>query len=255
MKWAPDVVICRLLVVSVVWAVSLIASPVAAQANAAPEEHAITGSDSGGSATDDRAQSAPGTVAPEDLVLKKGSIFFPNLATSRTPLTADEKFVLSLKNSIAPASILGSAFGAGINQATNTPSGYGQGAEGYGKRFGASMATRATTNLFGGFMIASIAHQDPRYFVHGKGTFGQRLGHAISRVVVAPKDRGGYGFNWGGVFGPLGAEALANTYQPVAEQTGARTMTRYGIDLASTAGGNILREFWPDIFKRLGLKK
>ena len=255
MKRARGGSICKVLTVGTLWAVSLTVPPVAAQDKAAPEKHAVTGSAIGRSATDDQAHPAPGIVAPDDLVLKKESFFFPNLAASRAPLTADAKFLLSIKNSISPASILGSAFGAGINQATNTPSGYGQGAEGYGKRFGASMATRATTNLFGGFVIASIAHQDPRYFVHGKGSFGQRLGHAISRVAVAPKDRGGYGFNWGGVFGPLGAEALANTYQPVREQTGARTMSRYGIDLATAAGGNILREFWPDIFKRLGLKK
>ena len=168
----------------------------------------------------------------------------------------DQKFRLFVKNSIAPATILGSAFGAGIDQATNTPSGYGQGAEGYGKRFGASLATGATTNLFGGFIIASIAHQDPRYFVHGhQGTFGQRLGHAITRVVVAPNERGGYGFNWGGVFGPLAAQTLANVYMPVREQTGARTMSRYGTQMATIAGANILKEFWADIFKHLGLEK
>lgn len=198
---------------------------------------------------------ATGPVAPEEHVLKEKSKFFPDLATNRTPLTAEEKFRLAVKNSVAPSAILGSAFGAGINQATDSPEGYGQGAEGYGKRLGASMATLASKNMFGGFILASIAHQDPRYFVRGEGGFGQRLGHAVSRVVVAPKDRGGYGFNWGGVIGPLGAEALANTYQPVAEQTGARTLQRYGTDLAISAGMNVLKEFWPDIFKRLGLRK
>lgn len=202
-----------------------------------------------------QASSDTGPVAHKDLTLRTASIFFPDLATDRTTLSPEEKLRLAIKKSIAPASFLAAAAGSAINQATNSPSGYGQGAEGYGKRFGASMATRATSNLFGGFVIASLAREDPRYFVHGKGTFGQRLGHAVSRVVVAPKDRGGYGFNWGGVFGPLGAETFASTYQPVAEQTGGRTMRRYGIDLATAAGGNLLREFWPDIFKRLGLMK
>ncbi len=229
-----------------VWVMACaLASPIAAQQQAA----------AGGSNKTDTAQMAQGPVAPEEKVLKRKSLFFPDLATTRKPMTVEEKFRLSVKNSVSPSAFLGSAVSAGIDQATNTPEGYGQGAEGYGKRFGASMATRASSNVFGGFILASIAHQDPRFFVHGEGSFGQRLGHAISRVVVAPKDRGGYGFNWGGVFGPLGAETLANAYQPVAEQTGARTMQRYGIDLATTAGINILKEFWPDIFKRLGLKK
>jgi len=210
----------------------------------------------GGSAA---AQNPPapqtGTVAPQGRVLEQQSVFFPDLATNRKPLTVEEKFRLSVKTTASPGALLGSALGAGIDQATDTPNGYGQGAEGYGKRFGASMATRATRNLFGGFVLASLAHQDPRFFVRGEGSFGQRLGYAVSRVVVAPRDRGGYGFNWGGVFGPLGAEALANLYQPVAEQTGARTVARYGTGLAVTAGVNVLKEFWPDIFQHLGLKK
>jgi hypothetical protein len=247
--------ISRLLLIGAFLLALVIPSPIVAQDKPVPQAPATTRSDTTGSATEDKAQRASSPVAPQDLVLEKGSIFFPDLATSRLPLTVKEKFVLSVKNSVAPSAILGSAFEAGIDQATNSPGGYGQGAEGYGKRFGASLATGAATNLFGGFIIASIAHQDPRFFVHGEGTFGQRLGHALSRVVVAPNDRGGYGFNWGGVFGPLGAEALANTYLPVHEQTGARTMSRYGTDLAVTAGLNVVKEFWPDIFKHLGLKK
>lgn len=199
-----------------------------------------------------KAQAQSGHAA-QDEVVEHHSIFFPNLATDRTPLTVSQKAELWVKNSVAPSAFLGAAFGAGIAQATNSPSGYGQGAEGYGKRFGSLMATHATTEFAGTFVIPSLARQDPRYFVHGKGTFGQRLGHALSRVVVAPNDGGGYGFNWGGVLGPLAGETVANAYLPVREQTGARTAERYGVEIAVKAGTNVLREFWPDIFKRLGL--
>jgi hypothetical protein len=194
-----------------------------------------------------------GQQAPNQQVVEHHSIFFPNLATDRTPLTVSQKAGLWVKNSVAPSAWLGSAVGAGIAQATNSPSGYGQGAEGYGKRFGAAMATHATTEFAGTFVIASIARQDPRYFVHGQGTFGQRFGYALSRVVVAPNDGGGYGFNWGGVLGPLVGESVANAYLPVHEQTGARTAQRYAAELGVKAGTNVLREFWPDIFKHLGL--
>jgi hypothetical protein len=198
---------------------------------------------------------AASEVAPKDKVLTKSSIFFPDLASNREPLTVGGKFNLFVKNGISPAAFLGSAFGAGIAQATNSPSGYGQGAEGYGKRFGSSMATGASANFFSTFVLASISREDPRFFVHGRGTFGKRFKHAVTRVVVAPEDRGGYGFNWGAVFGPLCAETLANTYLPVREQTGARTMERYGGDVGTTVGVNVLKEFWPDIFRHFGLKK
>lgn len=193
--------------------------------------------------------------ASQDEVVEHHSIFFPNLATDRTPLTVSQKAGLWVKNSVSVSAFLGSAVGAGIGQATNSPSGYGQGAEGYGKRFGALMAEHATTEFAGTFVIPSLTRQDPRYFVHGQGTFGARLGHALSRVVVAPNDNGGYGFNWGGVLGPLVGETVANAYLPVHEQTGARTAQRYAGEIAVKAGTNVLREFWPDIFKHLGLHK
>jgi len=217
-----------------------IAPPVSAQNKAIPSPLAGDGSNN----------QVKTNSPPADLILSRPSIFFPELATMRAPLTPEEKFRLSINKSVSPASLLISAAGAGISQATESPGSYGQEMEGYGKRFAASMTTRTTSNLFGGFAIAAIARQDPRYFVRGKGTLGQRLAYAISRVVAAPNDRGGYGFNWGGVLGPLGAEGFSNLYQPDAERTGSHTMKRYGISLAAAARGNILREFWPDIFKR-----
>ena len=208
----------------------------------------------GAEQTSDSASQA-GENAPQERVISKRSFFFPEISTSHEPLTVGQKFKQFALNSSSGSALLGSAFSAGINQATNSPSGYGQGGEGYAKRFGSSMATRASSEFAGTFVIASLARQDPRYFVQGQGSFGSRLGHALSRVVVAPNDGGGYGFNWGGVFGPLAGETLANTWQPVHEQTGARTAMRWATDLAVRAGTNTLREFWPDIFRTLGLKK
>jgi hypothetical protein len=189
-----------------------------------------------------------------DNVVGARSMFFPDLATSKRPLTVGEKFDLSAENTISLSAFIGSGLGAGINQATNTPGGYGQGAEGYAKRFGSSMATRASKNFFGTFVISSIAHQDPRYFVLQNATFAQRMNHVISRFVFARSDKGGYGFNWGGVFGPLVAEVVANSYLPVREQTGAKTLQRYGINLAGGVGLTVVKELWPTIFKKFQVK-
>ncbi len=201
-------------------------------------------------ATDAKTKADPPT-RDEKIFLRRFSNLFPESPTARAPLTADEKFCLSLKNSVAPTSLLLSAAAAAISQGTDSTNGYPQGAAGYGKRFGASMASRSVSNLFGGFVLPSIAREDPRYFRYGEGPVDQRLTHAISRVVLAPKDGGGYGFNWGGVLGPLGAEVFSNLYQPAYERTGGRTMRRYGVSLAAAAPSNILKEFWPDIIKRL----
>ena len=91
--------------------------------------------------TSDSASQA-GENAPQERVISKRSFFFPEISTSHEPLTVGQKFKQFALNSSSGSALLGSAFSAGINQATNSPSGYGQGGEGYAKRFGSSMATR-----------------------------------------------------------------------------------------------------------------
>src|SRR6266404_8947011 len=63
-------------------------------------------------------------------------------------LTLQGKFILFLKDSIDPVNFLSSAFDAGIDQAQNSDPSYGQGAEGYGRRFGADFAGQATSRFF-----------------------------------------------------------------------------------------------------------
>lgn len=188
-------------------------------------------------------------------VLTKKSIFFPNIATSVGPLRTKQKFELFADESAAPSRFLSSGVGAGIGQAHDSLAGYGQGAGGYGKRFGSSMASAASTNFFGTFVIASISHRDPRYFVTLHPGKGYRFGYALSRIVISRTDDGRSGANWPGIVGPLLAESLATSYLPVKEQTAGRTFQRYGIRIGLNTASNALRQYWPTIFQKLGVAK
>src|SRR6266436_4581445 len=188
-------------------------------------------------------------------VLERRSIFFPEIATSPGPLSVKQKFELFAGESVAPSRFLRSAAGAGISQARNSLDGYGQGMGGYGKRFGSSMATAASSNFFGTFVISSALHRDPRYFPTLHGGFGHRVGYALSRIVVARTDEGKDAANWAGMLGPLLAESLANSYLPAKEQTAGRTFQRYGIRIGSYTASNALREYWPTIFRNLRITK
>lgn len=193
-------------------------------------------------------QSTVGLVA-------RRSFFYPELATSPEPLTAEEKFKLFLSESVSPPQILSAAAVAGISQARDTLSEYGQGGEGYAKRFGAAMADGSSSHFFGTFVLPSLLHQDPRYFPKLEGSFGHRIGYALSRVVITREDAGGETFNWSSTLGPLAAETLANTYLPASEQNPGRTIRRYGIRVGFGAVNNVLKEYWPDIFKKLRMGK
>ncbi len=188
-------------------------------------------------------------------VLGRRSIFFPSIATSIGALSPKQKFELFADESVAPSRFLSSAAGAGIGQARNSLSGYGQEAGGYGKRFGSSMATAASTNFFGTFLISSMLHRDPRYFPALHGGFGRRVGYALSRIVVSRTDEGKLGANWAGMIAPLLAESLATSYLPVKEQTAGRTFQRYGIRIGLNTASNALREYWPTIFRNLRITK
>ena len=188
-------------------------------------------------------------------VLGRRSIVFPEIATNPNPLGPKKKFELFVDQSIAPFHFVVGAAGAGIDQARNALPGYGQGMSGYGKRFGSSLATTTSNSFFGTFVLPSMLHRDPRYFVTLHGGFGHRVAYALSRIVVARTDGGKLGANWPGMISPLMAEGLANSYLPAKEQTVGRTFQRYGLRLGLNTASNVLREYWPTIFRSLRLTK
>ena len=187
-------------------------------------------------------------------ILMRRSVVFPDLATSREPLSSGEKFKLSVSNTLSPFSIGGSLLGAGISQATDSYPDYGQGAEGFGKRFGSSMGRSASRQFFGTFVFASMLHQDPRYFPIKDATLRESIRHALRRIVITPTDSGREAPNYSGLMGSLAAEILANTYLPDDDRTAGKTFERLGKGVAIRAGTNILKEYWPTIFKRLRSK-
>jgi hypothetical protein len=188
-------------------------------------------------------------------VLSRRSFFFPDLAYTSKPLNSGQKFLLAIDVTIAPSAVLATGASAAVSQAKDSWPGYGQGWESYGKRYGATMALDASTNMFGVFLLPSVLRHDPRYFPLAHASFGRHVAHALQRMVVTRTDAGGQAPNISGLLGPLGAEGLSNTYLPDAERTTGKTFQRYGIQLAIIAGGNIAKEFWPAIFKTLRIGK
>ena len=188
-------------------------------------------------------------------LLNRRSKFFPDIARTLGPLDSAEKFKLFIGNSVSGHVLLGSTVSAGFGQAIDSNPGYRQGAEGYAKRFGSSMARNATNNFFGTFLLPSLLHQDPRYFVLADASSTEKIKYALRRTLVTRNDEGDDAFNWSGLLGPLASESIANSYLPSAERTTGRTFRRYGIDVGFVMGGNLLREYYPTISSKLGLAK
>ncbi len=179
------------------------------------------------------------------------------ITESKTPtrLTSREKFKIVVQDTTDPYTVGFIAFTAGLAQASNDMSGYGQGAQGYAKRFGAGMADQASAGFFGGFLFPSLLHQDPRYYRQGSGPFKRRFAHALIRPVVTYKDSDGNAFNWSGLLGGLAASGLANAYYPPEGRGVGKTFSRVAMGLPFSVIDHLVDEFGPDLEKKFFGKK
>ena len=168
-----------------------------------------------------------------------------------TPLSSNGKWRLFVNDKTDPFTVGWVAFEAGISQATDGLSGYGQGAAGYGKRFGAGMTDEATRGFFGTFLFPSVLHQDPRYHRAGSGSFKRRLGHALIRPFLTHKDSGGRAFNWSGTLGTIAASGLSNAYYPQEDRGVAATFSRAAMSIPFSMIDELVNEFGPDLQRKV----
>lgn len=172
------------------------------------------------------------------------------------PLTVKEKFVLFAKETFDPFTAGAAAAGAALSQIDNDNPKYGHGAGPYAERFGAAVADITTQNFFSDAVLASLLHEDPRYFRRGR-EYGiwNRVGYALSRVVITRTDKGTERFNYSGMIGMGMGIALSNAYYPDASVSGKEVVSRFGTSFAAAALGNLLPEFWPDIHEKFFHRK
>jgi hypothetical protein len=170
---------------------------------------------------------------------------------SAPSLTTSQKFHLFAKQIIDPFTFVAAGLQAGLGQATDEFSGYGQGAAGYGKRYGATFADEASSQFFSNFFYPTLFKEDPRYFRSGEGTIKHRVGYALAQEFVCHTDAGGRSFNWSNALGAVTAGGISNAYYPPTDRGFGLTMSRSAIALAYGSVGGLIQEFWPDIQRRV----
>ncbi len=169
-------------------------------------------------------------------------------STPYTPLRARDKWKLFMKESVDPFAFFSAAAGAGISQWHNEDPKYGVGFQPYMQRFGAAQADLTSQNFFQDALLATLLHEDPRYFRKGPGSSViHRIAYAVSRVAVTRRDSGKDGFNFSGIGGMEMGIALSNAYYPPKSVNGGEVAYRTFSSLTASALGNLLPEFWPDI--------
>ncbi len=166
-------------------------------------------------------------------------------------LTPRQKFHLFTKSAFDPFVYAAVGIQAGISQGDNQFPGYGQGAPGFGKRYGAALGDSVSSNFFSNFFYPVLLKEDPRYFRRGQGSIKRRIGYALAQEFVAHTDRGGRSFNFANVMGAVSAGGISNLYYPDSDRGFTLTMSRAGIALIYGSAGGLIDEFWPDINRKL----
>jgi len=166
------------------------------------------------------------------------------------PLSPGQKFQLFFKSSTDPWPFLLSGVVSGIGQANNSYPEWGQGMQGYAKRFGAAYSDAFIGNFFGNAVLPSVLREDPRYFQMGTGNKMKRVLWAASSTFWCKRDNGKWGPNYANVGGNLIGAAIARTYYPASERDVASTISDgLTVSVEGIVGAEVI-EFWPDLARR-----
>lgn len=174
--------------------------------------------------------------------------FFVSYVPNAAPLTAAQKFQIGLKTITDPVVLIDTGLGAGIGQWRNNNPEFGQGLEGYGKRYGALYADRVSGILIGHSLMHSIFRQDPRYFYKGTGSFRSRALYAIGMAFVRKGDNGHWQPAYSDVVGGAAAGELSSLYYPRTSRPVRRLGDNILLGFGGRAADNLLHEF---VFSRL----
>jgi len=167
------------------------------------------------------------------------------------PLTPGAKMRVAFDDSFDPSAFLVAGIFAGVAMAQRQYSSFGPGAQGFGKYYGGAFADQAIGNIMTEGLFPVALHQDPRYFVNGKGGFWKRTGYAISREVITRGDDGHNHFNTSELAGNAVAAGISNAYYPAVDRSFGNTANEWGQQIALDTFFNVAKEFWPDVRKKL----
>ncbi|HEY4980166.1 MAG TPA: carboxypeptidase-like regulatory domain-containing protein [Candidatus Acidoferrum sp.] len=170
--------------------------------------------------------------------------FYVTYIPDAAPLSTKQKFNLAWKTTIDPVSLVLVGTIAGVQQANNTFPGYGQGAAGYGRRYGAAYGDFVIGTFIGGAILPSLLKQDPRYFYKGTGSIKSRALYAISTSVICKGDNGKWQPDYSDIGGGLIAGGISNLYYPAGDRTGvALTFENALIGIGASAASHLIQEF------------
>jgi hypothetical protein len=176
------------------------------------------------------------------------------LAQPFVALSPQEKLSFHVKYSFGPLALVGSAAYAGILQEADTPTEWGQGGSGYGKRFASTLACSALHSALA-LGLDTTLHQDPRYFRSTHTGFWHRTGHAFRGTILTRTDKGAETLSTWRIGSAYGTAFISNQWYPGRLNTVGLGFAEGTLQLGFDLLGNLGSEFWPDIKRKVFRRK
>ena len=175
--------------------------------------------------------------------------FYSSYVWEAEPLAPGQKFQLAGRAIVDPAAFVGAGLAAGVEQWRNTYPGFGQGAAGYGSRYGAAFGTGAVAVFLGRGLLPVLFHQDPRYFYKGTGTDTERAKYAVTRAFIQRGDNGRWQPAYSSLLGNFASGAISNEFLTSRDRNaGSTTIANGFLGVGFDMADSLLREFvWKSI--------
>ena len=234
------------------WAQTDDQGPVATATNSSPNSNDSTGTTANNAVGTAAVTQAPATDEPTPVEASLFSSLFMSGKTKSQfkPLTAKERLSVYAKDLLSPFHFLLAGVSAGITQLQDSPKAWGLGAQGYGIRF-ANYYGEATISSMLQMSGEDLLHEDNLYYGSGEHGVWKRLKYAIASSVLARGNDGTQHFSVSQVASTAAASFISRTWQPRGSDSAGDGAVNFGINMASNAGVNVVREFLPGVTRHI----
>lgn len=162
------------------------------------------------------------------------------------PFTRQERLRYYLGRSQGVGSIFSATAVAGFQQWSDTPGEWKQGLRGYGKRFADVYATRVISGTIE-YGASALLHEDNRYRRSLETGWWRRSRHAMIGAFSGTDVAGHQRFSYARVGAAAATPFIRRTWQPSSAAGVGDAVGGVALALTAQVGGNLFREFWPDL--------
>jgi hypothetical protein len=172
------------------------------------------------------------------------------------PMSVRDKVVSGFASQVSLFSATGWLAAAGWEQLLNSSPNYGTDSGAFGQRLGAAALRGASEGIFSNSLFAPLFHEDPRYYVMGKGhPFFKRLVYAGTRAIITRTDSGHTTPNFSLLAGNAAGSALTIPYYPAQNTSFKEVAETFGGSIGGSALGFVVNEFIVDVLIDLHMRK